>query len=180
MPRRRKITIRASELECFETLVRELQQRPEFAGFDPSSLHVWAYERYEPKLKDADAILRRFDYWLGVHKGERYLMANGSRLFNKKELAEALGVARPTLDRWITNGWLAGKAFGEEELQDAIKRGAIQILDDATIEAMKAKRARDKARDEAEKQKDAIASGEQTDWQEAMKQWNEWENSKEK
>ena len=90
MPRRRKITIRASELECFETLVRELQQRPEFAGFDPSSLHVWAYERYEPKLKDADAILHRFDYWLGVHKGERYLMANGSRLFNKKELAEAL------------------------------------------------------------------------------------------
>ena len=67
-----------------------------------------------------------------------------------------------------------GKAFGEEELQDAIKRGAIQILDDATIEAMKVKRARDKARDEAEKQKDAIASGEQTDWQEAMKEWNEF------
>ena len=67
-----------------------------------------------------------------------------------------------------------GKAFGEEELQDAIKRGAIQILDDATIESMKAKRARDKARDEAEKQKDAIASGEQTDWQEAMKEWNEF------
>ena len=67
-----------------------------------------------------------------------------------------------------------GKAFGEEELQDAIKRGAIQILDDATIEAMKAKRARDKARDEAEKQKEAVASGEQTDWQEAMKEWNEF------
>ena len=67
-----------------------------------------------------------------------------------------------------------GKAFGEEELQDAIKRGAIQILDDATIEAMKAKRARDKVRDEAERQKEAVASGEQTDWQEAMKQWNEY------
>ena len=53
MPRRRKITIRASELKCFETLVQELHQRPEFAGFDPSSLHVWAYERYEPKLKDS-------------------------------------------------------------------------------------------------------------------------------
>ena len=69
-----------------------------------------------------------------------------------------------------------GKAFGEEELQDAIKRGAIQILDDATIEAMKAKLARDKARDEAERQKEAVASGEQTDWQEAMKQWNEFYN----
>ena len=67
-----------------------------------------------------------------------------------------------------------GKAFGEEELQDAIKRGAIQILDDATIEAMKAKRARDKARNEAERQKEAVASGEQTDWQEAMKEWKEY------
>ena len=67
-----------------------------------------------------------------------------------------------------------GKAFGEEELQEAIKRGAIQILDDATIEAMKAKRARDKARDEAERQKEAVASGEQTDWQKAMKEWNEY------
>ena len=67
-----------------------------------------------------------------------------------------------------------GKAFGEDELQEAIKRGAIQILDDATIEAMKAKRARDKARDAAEREKKAIKSGEQTDWKEAMKEWNEY------
>ena len=46
-----------------------------------------------------------------------------------------------------------GKAFGEEELNEAIRRGAIQILDDATIADLKAKRARDKARDEALKQK---------------------------
>ncbi len=68
-----------------------------------------------------------------------------------------------------------GKAFGEEELQAAIKRGAIEILDDATIAAMKAKRARDKARDEAQRLKEAVAEGEQTDWQEAMRQWEEWE-----
>lgn len=69
-----------------------------------------------------------------------------------------------------------GKAFGDAELADAVKRGAIRILDDATIESMKAKRARDKARDEAERQQQAIESGEQTDWQQAMKEWNEWEN----
>ena len=39
---------------------------------------------------------------------------------------------------------------------------------------MKAKRARDKARDEAEKQKEAVASGEQTDWKEAMKEWKKY------
>ena len=70
-----------------------------------------------------------------------------------------------------------GKAFGEEELQAAIKRGAIEILDDATIAAMKEKLARDKARDEARRQEEAIAEGEQTDWQEAMRQWEEWEKN---
>ena len=70
-----------------------------------------------------------------------------------------------------------GKAFGEEELNEAIRRGAIQILDDATIADMNAKRARDKARDEAEKQKEAVASGEQTSWQEAMKEWQQWEET---
>ena len=74
-----------------------------------------------------------------------------------------------------------GKAFGEEELQQAIQRGAIQVLDDATMAAMKAKRARDKARDEAEKQQEAKAEG-AVDWKEAMKEWEAWqqeENHKE-
>lgn len=70
-----------------------------------------------------------------------------------------------------------GKAFGEEELNEAIRRGAIQILDDATIADMKAKRARDKARDEAQKQQEAVASGEQTSWQDAMKEWQQWEET---
>lgn len=42
-----------------------------------------------------------------------------------------------------------GKAFGEEDLQEAVRRGIIHVLDDATIAAMKEKHARDKARDEA-------------------------------
>ncbi len=70
-----------------------------------------------------------------------------------------------------------GHAFGEDELQEALRRGAIQILDDATISAMKAKRARDRARDEAERQCQAVASGEQTDWQQAMREWQDWEQS---
>lgn len=68
-----------------------------------------------------------------------------------------------------------GKAFGEEELEAAIQRGAIDILDDATIEAMKTKRARDKARDEAEREKEALSNGEMTDWKAAMKDWEKWE-----
>ena len=72
-----------------------------------------------------------------------------------------------------------GKAFGEEELQQAIQRGAIQVLDDATIAAMKAKRARDKARDEAEKQQEAKTEG-AVDWKEAMKEWEAWQQEEDR
>ena len=68
-----------------------------------------------------------------------------------------------------------GKAFGDVELREAIQRGAIQILDDATFASMKEKRARDKARDEERRRKEAVDTGEQTDWQEALRQWQEWE-----
>lgn len=73
-----------------------------------------------------------------------------------------------------------GKAFGEEELQEAIRRGAIQILDDATIADMKAKRARDKARDEVVREQEAIEAGEMTDWKVVAKEWEEWESTQNK
>lgn len=71
-----------------------------------------------------------------------------------------------------------GKAFGEEELQEAIRRGAIQILDETTIADMKAKRARDKARDEAAREQQALDNG-ATDWKEAMKEWDAWQQEEE-
>lgn len=71
-----------------------------------------------------------------------------------------------------------GKAFGEEELQEAIRRGAIQILDEATIADMKAKRARDKTRDETAREQQALDNG-ATDWKEAMKEWDAWQQEEE-
>lgn len=67
-----------------------------------------------------------------------------------------------------------GKAFGIEELQQCVERGRIHILDDATIEAMKAKRARDKARDAAEAESAAIEAGEAVDWKKVQEEWDEY------
>lgn len=119
MSRRRKIEIKASELACFDTLVETLRTRPEFADFDPTSLHVWAYENYEPTIRNAARAIRHFDHWLAAHRNEMFLSSySGNRLFCKKDLAEALGITRPTLDRWIANGWLEGctaRAFSNGE-----------------------------------------------------------------
>lgn len=96
---------------------------------------------------------------------------NAGTRFQQKEIRHQL---RVNFEFNISDFNEQGKAFGDKELEDAIRRGAIQILDDATIADMKAKRARDKARDEAQRQEEAADNG-ATDWQEAMKEWEQWE-----
>ena len=72
-----------------------------------------------------------------------------------------------------------GKAFGPDELDEALRRRIILILDDATIANMKAKRARDRAHD-LERQAAEAPTAETTSWQEAMKEWQAWEESEKK
>ncbi len=99
---------------------------------------------------------------------------NAGTRFQQKEIRHQL---RVNFEFNISDFNEQGKAFGDVELYEAIKRGAIVILDDATIADMKAKRARDKARDEAAKQQEAIENG-ATDWQAALKEWQDWEEGK--
>lgn len=98
--------------------------------------------------------------------------AAGTR-FQQKQIRHQL---RVNFEFSIADFGEPSKAFEEPELREAIKRGAIQILDDATIAAMKEKRARDKERDEAAKMEEAVAEG-AVDWKEAMKEWEQWQNS---
>lgn len=69
---------------------------------------------------------------------------------------------------------IQGKAFGPMELDECVRRGRIQILDDATIEAMKIRHAEKKQHDVALSQAEAVANGEVVDWQEVLKEWNEY------
>ena len=99
-------------------------------------------------------------------------LKNAANRAKQKEIRHKL---RVDFEFNISDFNIPGRAFGEQELYDAIHRGAIVILDDQTIASMKAKRERDRQRDEAERQKEAVEAGEQTDWKEAMKQWEDWE-----
>lgn len=107
--------------------------------------------------------------------GKLLHLKNSANRAKQKEIRHTL---RTEFEFNISDFNEPGKAFGDNELNEAIKRGAIRILDEATIEAMKEKRARDKAKDEKGKQQQAIEAGEQTDWQQAMKEWAEWKKGK--
>lgn len=78
---------------------------------------------------------------------------------------------RTVFDFNISDFNVQGKAYGPADLQESVRRGHIQILDDATIEAMKQRYAEKKRRDEELRQAEAVAAGEVVDWQEVLKQW---------
>lgn len=90
--------------------------------------------------------------------------------FQQKEIRHQL---RVNFEFNISDFNVQGKAFGYDELQEAIKRGRIVILDDATIEAMKAKRARDRERD-AELAAENADPTETVDWEQTLKEWEDY------
>lgn len=95
---------------------------------------------------------------------------NGANRYQQKLIRHDL---RVNYDFNISDFNVQGQAFGEKELQRAIQRGAIRILDDATIAAMKEKYA---LRCEQDRKK--VAEAEPTDpscdWQQVVKEWEEY------
>lgn len=67
-----------------------------------------------------------------------------------------------------------GKAFAPADLDECVRRRRIHILDEATIEAMKARHAEKRQYEETLNQAEAIANGEVVDWQKVLEEWNEY------
>ena len=64
-----------------------------------------------------------------------------------------------------------GKAFGPADLHDAVRRGAIRVLDEATVESMRLRHAEKNRHEETLAQAEAMADGEAVDWQAVQREW---------
>ena len=93
---------------------------------------------------------------------------------NRSQQKMSRHILRTVFGFTISDFNVQGKAFGPEDLDECVRRGRIQILDDATIEAMKLRYAEKKQHDEAVRQAEAIADGEVVDWEAALKEWTEY------
>jgi hypothetical protein len=69
MPRRKKHTIPAIELPCFEALVAALKELPELtAGFDAAAIQVIVPEHYTPKIKDISKVIDHFQRYVAMNR----------------------------------------------------------------------------------------------------------------
>jgi hypothetical protein len=81
---------------------------------------------------------------------------------------------RTTFEFNIADFNVQGKAFGPDDLLECVRRGRIKILDEATIKTMKLRHAEKRQRDEELRLAESVADGEEVDWQEVQRQWDEY------
>jgi hypothetical protein len=102
MPRRKQLKISAIDLKVYDSLVTEIQKNPLFSDCDFSTLEITALsKKASPRIieENLDKVIRNL---------ERQIAINGKdKILNKKGLCKAMGISRPTLDKWCEYGFLS-------------------------------------------------------------------------
>lgn len=102
MPRRKQLKIFVKDLKVYDSLVVELQKNPQFSNCDFSTLEITALSKKAPPRiieENLDNAIRNL---------ERQIAFNGNdKILNKKGLCKAMGISRPTLDKWCEYGFIS-------------------------------------------------------------------------
>jgi len=102
MPRRKQLKISAIDLKVYDSLVEELKKNLHFSDCDFSTLEITALsKKASPRIIEEN--LNK-----SIRNLERQIAINGKdKILNKKGLCKAMGISRPTLDKWCEYGFIS-------------------------------------------------------------------------
>lgn len=105
MPRRKQYKISARQTTIYETIVAELQKNPELADYDMETIEISVKKKITPRIRDIDKAIDNLKRYILVNK-EFIQIVNGEAIVSKKDIAKMLKISRPTLDKWIRDGFI--------------------------------------------------------------------------
>jgi hypothetical protein len=106
MPRRQQITIPIEKLSVYESLIEELSENPSFENYDLDTVKLTILKKKAPpRIKDVDKAIESLK-WYVANKSDRIEVVMGHQIINKKDLAKMMKISRPTLDKWIRDGFI--------------------------------------------------------------------------
>jgi hypothetical protein len=109
MPRRKQISIPVKELTVYNTLIRELSKNPLLEDYDMSSVKLTILKnKPPPRIKDVDKAIENLKWYVSAHS-DRIELFMGQKVIIKKKLAKMMRISRPTLDKWIKDGFITSK-----------------------------------------------------------------------
>lgn len=105
MPRRKQYKISARQTAVYEAIVSELQKSPELADYDMETIEISVKKKITPRIRDIDKAIDNLKRYILVNK-EFIQIVNGEAIVSKKDIAKMLKISRPTLDKWIREGFI--------------------------------------------------------------------------
>ena len=105
MPRRKQYRISARQTAIYETIVSELQKTPELADYDMETIEISVKKKITPRIQNIDLAISNLKRYIAINK-EHIQTINGEMIVTKKDIAKMLKISRPTLDKWIRDGFI--------------------------------------------------------------------------
>lgn len=106
MPRRKQYKISARQTAIHDTIVSELQKNPELADYDMETIEISVKKKITPRIRDIDKAIDNLKRYIVVNK-EFIQIVNDEAIVSKKDIAKMLKISRPTLDKWIREGFVS-------------------------------------------------------------------------
>jgi len=114
MPRRQQITIPIEELSVFESLIEELSENPLLEDYDLDTVQLTILKKKAPpRIKDVNKAIENLK-WYVASNSARIEIFEGHQIINKKDLANMMKISRPTLDKWIRDGFIQPKKLSRK------------------------------------------------------------------
>ncbi|MDR2118942.1 MAG: helix-turn-helix domain-containing protein [Tannerellaceae bacterium] len=106
MPRRKLYKISAKDTTIYDVIVSELQKNPELAAdYDMNTIEISVKKKVVPRIQDIDKAIGSLKHYMMVNK-EFIQVFNGEAMVSKKDIASMLKISRPTLNKWIKDGFI--------------------------------------------------------------------------
>ena len=105
MPRRKQYKILARQTAIHDTIVYELQKNSELADYDMETIEISVKKKITPRIRNIDKAIDNLKRYIAVNK-EFIQIVNGEAIVSKKDIAKMLKISRPTLDKWIREGFI--------------------------------------------------------------------------
>lgn len=106
MPRRKQYKISARQTAIYDAIVAELQKNPELADYDMETIEISVKKKITPRIRNIDKAIDNLKRYVAVNK-EFIQIVNGEAIVSKKDIAKMLKISRPTLDKWIREGFVS-------------------------------------------------------------------------
>ena len=109
MPRHRQITIPVEKLTVYEELINELSENPIWEDYDLDIVKLTILKKKAPPhIKDVEKAIENLKWYVAINNS-RIETFEGQKIINIKDLAKMMKISRPTLDKWIRDGFIQPK-----------------------------------------------------------------------